>query len=417
MSITRRAARLSPGLRRLGLAGTLGLAVLPALPALAQNMFAPVAYVNDQVVTRFELDQRRQMLAVLGAPTTEKAALEALIEERLKDEVAARVGMSLNDEQTAAAIREFAARGDLQPEQFLALMARNGVSAQTVRDYITSGTIWREYARARFRQKATVSESEIDRALQNQGPSGGLRVLLSELFLPARTPEERAQSEALATRIAQDATIGSFAAAAREYSVAPSRETGGEMDWVPIGNLPGPLRASVMGLKPGEVTAPLSTGNAIGMFQLRAVAETDVPTPAPDTIRYAAYYIAGGHSPEALKRAAEVQARVDTCDDLYAVAKGQPESTLQIDSLSPSQIPQDVALELAKLDPGEVSTALTRANGQTLVFLMLCARSFDEATDEEAREQVRQELIVNRISALADSYVAELKADAAIVIP
>ena len=42
-----------------------------------------------------------------------------------------------------------------------------------------------------------------------------------------------------------------------------------------------------------------------------------------------------------------------------------------------------MALELAKLDENEVSTALTRANGQTLVFLMLCDRSYFELTPED----------------------------------
>ena len=79
-------------------------------------------------------------------------------------------------------------------------------------------------------------------------------------------------------------------------------------------------------------------------------------------------------------------------------------------------IPNDVAIELSKLDPGEVSTALTRADGQTLVFLMMCGRSY-EANDSADRDQIRQQLLSQRIGALADSFVAELRADATIVIP
>ena len=385
-------------------------------PVLAQNMFAPVAYVNDKVVTRYELTQRVALLRVLGGAASEKDALDALIDERLKAEAAARVGLSVTDEQIAQGIQEFAARGQLKPEQFLSLMAQNGVSAQTVRDFLSIGLIWRDYARGRFGAKAQVSDSEIDRALQNNGPSGGLRVLLSELFLPARTPEETAKSEALVKEIAANPTISNFAAAAAKYSVAPSREKSGRMDWVAVGDLPPALRGAVIALKPGEMTAPLSTGNAIGVFQLRQIAETDVATPNADAIEYAAYYIAGGRSEAALKRAADIKASVDTCDDLYGIAKGQPESVLDIDTLPVKDIPNDVAIELSKLDPGEVSTALTRADGQTLVFLMMCGRSY-EANDSADRDQIRQQLLSQRIGALADSFVAELRADATIVIP
>nr|WP_319250748.1 peptidylprolyl isomerase [uncultured Celeribacter sp.] len=403
---------------QLGAALALVAGLMPALsaPAQAQNMFAPVAYVNDKVVTRYELEQRQRLLSILGGSASRQTVLDGLIDERLKSEAAGRVGLEVTDEQVAAAIAEFAARGDLKPEQFLSLMAQNGVAAQTVRDYVVPGLVWRDYARARFGAKAQVSEAEIDRALQNNGPSGGLRLLLSEIFLPARDEAEKAKSEALAERIARDATIASFAAAAREYSVAPSRDDAGRMDWVNAGNLPPPLRSAVLGLKPGEVTAPLSTGNALGIFQLRSIAETDVATPRADAIEYAAYYIAGGRSEAALKRAAEVKASVDNCNDLYGVAKGEPEEVLQIDTLPVSDIPNDVAVELAKLDPGEVSTALTRSNGQTLVFLMMCGRTY-AATEDADREQVRQRLLSNRIGALADSFVAELRADATIVIP
>lgn len=385
-------------------------------PAAAQNMFAPVAYVNDKVVTSYELNQRIQFMSVLGSTPTRQAALDALIEDRLKENEMERVGLELTDEQIAQGIQEFASRGGLRPEQFLSLMAREGISAQTVRDFVGVGLLWREYARARFASKAQVSEVEVDRALQNNGPSGGLRVLMSELFLPARTPEERAESEALAKRIAARPTIGAFAAAAREYSVAPSRDKAGRMDWVNIGDLPPALRGTVAGLKPGEITAPLSTQNAIGLFQLRSVAETARPTPKADAIEYAAYYIAGGRSEAALKRAAEVEARVDSCEDLYTVAKGEPAEVLQIDTLPAGDIPTDVAVELAKLDPGEVSTALTRANGQTLVFLMMCGRSYGNSGEAD-REQVRNQLQTRRLAALADSFVAEMRADATIVYP
>ncbi|WP_460273658.1 peptidylprolyl isomerase [Celeribacter sp. ULVN23_4] len=396
--------------------GVLGLALAIPTLATAQNLFAPVAYVNDKVVTRYELNQRMQMLTILGGAQGQKETLDALIDERLKQEAADRVGFKLTDEQVATGIRDFAARGDLKPEQFLSLMAQNGVSAQTVRDFVSSGYLWREYARARFASKAQVSEAEIDKALQGTGPSGGMRVLLSELFLPARNAEEAAQSDALAKQIAANPSVSAFAAAVEKYSVAPSREKAGRLDWASIGDLPPPLRSAVMGLKPGEISAPLSTGNAIGIFQLRSIAETNTPTPNADAIEYAAYYIAGGRSEAALKRAAQVKASVDTCEDLYSIAKGEPESVLQIDTLPVDQIPNDVALELAKLDPGEVSTNLTRADGQTLVFLMMCGRSYAASADAD-RDAVRNQLQSQRISALADSFIAEMRADATIVIP
>ncbi|MCA0043701.1 peptidylprolyl isomerase [Celeribacter litoreus] len=394
----------------------ISLAFTIGAPAVAQNLFAPVAYVNDSVVTTYELEQRMRLLTILGGAPDRENTLDELINDRLKAAAAERVGLEMTDEQIASGIAEFAARGDLQPEQFLTLMSQNGVSAETVRDFVGIGVIWREYARARFAVKAQINEDEIDRALQNNGPSGGLLVSMSEIFLPARTPEETAQSEALARQISANATIASFAAAARDYSVAPSRDRSGRMEWAAIGDLPPPLRSAVLGLKPGEVTQTFNTGNAIGIFQLRGLAETDTRTPPADAIEYATYAIEGGRTTEALTRAAEIKANVDTCDDLYGVAKGQPESVLSIDTVPAGEIPTDIAVELSKLDAGEVSTALTRNDDQTLVFLMLCGRSYAAQADTD-RETIRTQLQSQRIGALADSFVAQLRADANIVIP
>ncbi len=83
-------------------------------------------------------------------------------------------------------------------------------------------------------------------------------------------------------------------------------------------------------------------------------------------------------------------------------------------ALPPAEIPTDIAYELSKLDPGEVSTALTRADGQTLVFLMLCGRTAAVAEDAD-RSQVEIGLRNRRLSEVSDSYLAQLRANARIV--
>lgn len=81
---------------------------------------------------------------------------------------------------------------------------------------------------------------------------------------------------------------------------------------------------------------------------------------------------------------------------------------------SPGEISQDIAIELSKLDPGEVSTALTRSNGQTLMFLMMCGRTA-AANQEASREDVINALRQQRLVGYADQLLAELKANARIV--
>ena len=60
-----------------------------------------------------------------------------------------------------------------------------------------------------------------------------------------------------------------------------------------------------------------------------------------------------------------------------------------------------------------MSTALTRSDGNTLVFLMLCGRT--AALNETAsREEVALQLRQQRLSGYSDSLLEELRADARI---
>jgi peptidyl-prolyl cis-trans isomerase SurA len=272
--------------------------------------------------------------------------------------------------------------------------------------------------RERFVGRDGVTEADVDRAIKRQATAPGVRVLLNEIILPANTPAALAASERRAAEITRITSLDAFARAARSFSVSPSRAAGGRIDWLPIGNLPPAVAAQVLTLAPGQVTPPISIPNAIALFQLRQIEEVAAATPETLSVDYAAFYIPGGRSEAALAEAARIRARVDTCDDLYGVARDLPPSVLQRSTVAARDVPGDVALELAKLDENEVSTALTRDNGQALVFLMLCDRT--AAASEEApvdRAAIRNRLINQRLASYASAYLAELRANATITYP
>lgn len=385
--------------------------------ASAQGLFTPVIKVNDRVITTYEINQRALLLKALGTRgDLQRQAREQLIEDRLKLDATDRAGIRLTVDEIEDGVAEFASRTRLSPEEFVQGLADEGVSPETFRDFVVASLTWRELIRARFGGRAQITEEEVDRAIGQLNQTGGLRVLLSEIILPARPdlPDEVERSQRLAQELSTIQGIDNFSQAARQYSVVPSRERGGRMEWLDISNLPAPLRPVILALKPGEVSAPIDLAEAVLLFQLRGIEETAAPPPSVAAVEYVQYFIPGGRSADGLAAAAKVASRVDTCDDLYGVAKGQPKEVLQRDALAPSQIPSDIALELAKLDRHEVSTALTRNNGETLVFLMLCGRTADLSLDEN-REQVRQRLRSQRLASYADGLLAELRADALIL--
>ncbi len=385
-------------------------------PAMAENIFAPAAKVNDQVVTKYEVEQRVQFMTLLGsAGNTPKEVVDTLINEKLQLQAASALGIALTDEQMTEGMTEFSGRANLTTDKFIQALEEGGVAKETFRDFISAGLAWRELVGAKFGPRSQVSEAEIDRAVALSSSKGGIRVLLSEIILPADTPELTEQNKQVAEQISKIRSMSAFSAKARQVSAASSRGQGGRLGWMPLSNLPEELRGTILALSPGKVTAPISIPNGIVLFQMRAIEETNAPRISDSAIEYARYLIAGGRSEAALKEAARIKDKVDTCDDFYGIALGQPKERLTIETREASQIPKNIAIELAKLDKGEISTNLTSANGENLVFLMLCGRT-PKMSEDVSRDTIRTQLINQRVAAYADGFLAELRADAHITI-
>lgn len=411
--------RLPRLFRAIALAAPLVLGAFPlamtAPAAQAQGLFAPAILVNEKAVTGYELQQRERMLQVLNAPGDARAlAREQLIDDRLRIQASEDAGILPTEEEVLTGMEEFAGRANLSREEFVQSLAGAGVAEQTFRDFVRAGLSWRQLVQARFGSQSAVSDAEVDRALSSGGNgTSNVRVLLSEIIMPA-PPAEAEAVRARAERISELTSESAFSAEARRYSATASRESGGRLPWQNVSDLPPVLRPLVLGLSPGQVTDPIPIPNAIALFQLRGIEETGFSAPEVAAVEYAAYYMPGGRSAETLARARVLASKVDRCDDLYGVARGQPENVLDRGSLPPAEIPTDIAMELSKLDPGEVSTALTRSNGQTLVFLMLCGRT-NAVSEDSSREDLVLGLRNQRLGNLADGYLAQLRADARII--
>ena len=393
--------------RRIGLAALVLIGSLQSA-AQAQGLFDPVISVNRAAITAYELEQREQFLEILQRSSgMAQQARDSLIEDRLKMAAADRAGIKLGGAELLSAMDDFAANANLELEQLLETLAQSGVDEQTYRDFIMVGVTWRELIRARFAARSAPSEAEIDRALASAGAQGGVKVLLTEIVLPAGSAEELNNARQTAERLGRISSTADFSEQARRLSVAQSRVNGGRLEWANLSDLPDGLRPIISGLRPGQITTPLEVPNAVVLFQLRDVAETTVQSPEISTVKYA--HLKG--PADAVKAATKM---ADTCDDFYGAAKNNPSLTLTIRSESPDQMSQALSLRLMGLDKNEFDDMPAAAAGNHAEIVMLCARVY-AALEDVSRGQVADNLRSARISSLADGFLAELRASADIV--
>lgn len=406
------------GLRALVLGSCLAFGPTIVPDAMARDAtavaspFAPVLRINNSVITQFELDQRKRFLMVLRQPgDPEKEALKGLIQDRLAAEEARRFGVRLTSEQISTGMTEFAGRANLSAEQLIEALGQSGIAAETFRDFVANGLLWRDIIRGRFGDSVSISEAEVDRVIVNGTNRTAMQLLLSELAIPYEGDPETALTLARTLRT-EITTEDGFASAARRYSASPSAGRGGRLDWTPAANLPPQIVQLALALGPGQVSEPVTLPNAVVLFQLRDVAEDQSAEGPLVDVEYAEYLLPNVEG--VLAEAVALSNRIDTCKDLYEEARGLPEDRLTVTTISVPELAGDIGLELAQLDPGEASTALTR--GGYRVFLMLCSRSAKGEAPID-RDQIRNRLISQELTNRAELYLEELRSEAIIETP
>lgn len=390
------------------------LSALPAPQAAAQNIFAPVITIDGRAITRYELNQREAFLGILRAPgNLAEQAEEALINERLQAQAATRAGLVVTEEQLRTGMSEFAARANLETDAFVTAIGQVGISAETFRDFVVAGLLWREYVQARFAAPARVTESEVDRALEQAAQETGARVRLAEVVL-STAPERAERTLELINEItANGRNADDFTAYARRFSMAPSRTNGGLRDWVELNEIPPALAEVILTLRPGEISDPVPLGeNVIALFQVRGLTEIG-PRPAANVeVDYITVAIPGGRSEAALAEAEALRAGAgNDCDGLYPLVRGENQDRLTRSSVAPRSLPSDLSLAISDMDPGESTSAITRNNGTVLLFTMLCGRA-PVLEGDEARQRAQLALFNQRLTSLANGHLEELKAKA-----
>lgn len=389
-------------------AGVLGLAL--TAPVLAQDLFAPRMYINDRAITNFEVEQRALFLQVLRAPgNPEDEALKALIEDRLRQTEAERLGIKLSEKELTDGLTEFASRANLTAEEFVVELGKVGIAPETFRDFVAAGLLWRQVVRAKFLGQVPINEADVDKALAAAARPKALQVLVSELVIPAQPGQEAAamaQAEELSRSISGE---GAFAEAARRYSAAPTAGAGGRLDWLPLANLPGAIGQKVLALDAGEVSDPISVQGAVVLFLLRDVAEDPSAEPISVQVDWVEFLV-----PDDAAEIARLQAVADNCPMLMGEAKGLPEDRMTRTKAGMDAVPNDVGLELAKLDLNETSVALTRGGFRRM--LMLCGRE-PVLEPTPTRDQVREQVINQKLEGMAEVYLEELRAAAIIREP
>ncbi|HXH04447.1 MAG TPA: peptidylprolyl isomerase, partial [Candidatus Competibacteraceae bacterium] len=388
-----------------------GPSAAPSSRGSAADLDAIVAVVNDDVITRRELDaalanvQRQLRERGVQAPPAaalENQVLERLIMNQLQLRAAEKSGVTVDDQTLNAAMEAIAQRNNLSLSQLRATLEKDGYSFASFREDIR-----RELLATRLRQrvvegKLSVSEQELDTFLASaQGQVQGREFHLAQILIAV--PEgasaqqlEQAQAKArqVLERLHQGADFKRLAS-----SVSDGREAleGGDLGWRALDRIPSLFLPVVRTLKPGEVSDIVRSPRGFHIIKLleeRATSASAAPV-TQSHVRHILVRTGSGISDEQARQKLErLRERAQNGEDFAALARANSEDSASAERggdlgwIGPGTLPPPVEQELAGLQPGQVSAPFQSADGWHIVQVLERRQQAggDSATRAAARE-------------------------------
>lgn len=363
---------------------TLGLG-----PSWAQSVEGIAAVVNDEVISRYDLNARLNMIIrssnLRDTPELRqrltRQVLQTLIDESLKMQEAKRLQIKVDDKEIEKAQRRIEKQNRLAPGGLQSFLKRQGIELFVLVQQIRVTLSWTKVLRRRAAGSIDVTDDEIAKALARinanlDKPSYRVSTIL--LIVDSPTDEARVRGDA--TRLVDEIRRGaSFADIAQQFSHDASARRGGRLGWVQLGHFEKVVEDILVKMRPGEISRPIRSSVGYRIIALRSrransrtnVEETEValrqillPLPSTATPSEAA-------AQESLLRS--VSGTITGCDDMTRAAKelGQGISA-QLIKLKVRELPRDLRGIVLGLGVGRASKPVRTKAGTRI--LMVCQR-------------------------------------------
>lgn len=269
-------------------------------PVLAQNMdqsLSIAAVINDQVVSKMDVDARLNLLFIStdlpDTPEIRKKAwpqiLRSLIDEKLQLQEAKKLNITVTEGELQNALARLAQQNNFTPEQLEQAITTKGGRYSSLLDQLRATIAWSKLIRAKFGSSTTVTQEEIDEALEHIKSSlTSPQYLLAEIALNVENPGQEEEVKNLADKIVAEIVNGApFAPLARQFSQSPSAPQGGDLGWVRLGQLDPDLEGKIRAMQANQITKPIRTSDAYVILLLREIrvpTESQAPLPERDKV-------------------------------------------------------------------------------------------------------------------------------------
>ena len=396
-----------------------------------------VAVINDQVITRRDLDERLKTVSLQmqrqGTPlppqdVLEKQVLERMIQTRVQLQFARDTGLRIDDAALDSAIGRIASNNKISTQELRALVEKDGINFSKYREDIREEIVLVRLREREVENKIQIADSEIDnflKTVQQQGVGSEefnlshILVRVPEQASPEQLQERRTRTERALEQIKNGTDFRQVAAT---VSDAADAVQGGLMGWREFVQLPTLFADAVKGMKPGETSSVLRS--AAGFHILRVNERRGQVETALVTQTHARHILIKTSElvseNDARERIIKLLERIENKADFAEVARLQSEDTSasrggDLGWLSPGDTVPEFEKAMDALKPGEVSSAIRSPFGWHIIQVIE-RRAQDMSQQQQRlrarqalREQKAEEAYLEWTRQLRDSVFVELR--------
>lgn len=402
-----------------------------AAHAERQSLDTIIAVVEEDVITKNELDRKlkqiKQQLAMNNTPLPEEALLEKqivdqLINERLALQLAKRAGIQVDDSMLNDVIKRIATQNNTDPENFPQILASQGIDYKDFREDIRNELVISRTQQRVLAGRISVSEREVDEMLKkiHEQSAAAQEFHLGHILLalPENPSTEQIQDvkQKAEELVAQIKAGKNFAQMAASYSSAPHALKGGDLGWGKLAELPTVFAPFIPQMKPEDIAGPIRTPNG---FHIVKLLEVRNPQPKMEVVQKHVRHIliapnAILSDAEAKLRLEELRTRIESganfadlarahSNDLPTAGKGGDLGWIEA---SPALDKQFVAV-MTETPTGKMSTPFRTEFGWH-VLEVLDSRTQDN-TAQFQREKAKQYLENNKYREALQTWLTELR--------
>ncbi len=406
-----------------------------------QNAQGVASVVNDYLISEYDVSQRVALfIATSGireAPTGEamvqirQQVLHALEDETLQLAEAAKHKLAISKDDIDRAVQQVSNDNNMTPEQLTGTLRQGGVSMITFRKQIAAQIAWQRVVESHpLARSVQVSDEQINAALSRlKDGADKPQFQVAEIFLAVDNPQDDEKVKAEADQILQQLSLGaSFPNVARQFSRSASAASGGNIGWVQQGQLAPDIDKVLGVLQPGQVSTPIK---AEGGYYIMLVIDRREPAGAapvaapaldpdgPLPLDRLLLPLAPETPPEVMQQAIafaqSLRAGIRSCADLPAVAARAPGAQyFRLGEMRAADLSMELGDAVRKTGPGGVTEPVVSGAGVEL--LVRCDPAVREVKPfvMPTREEIQQQLFVQRLTVLARSLMRDLRRDAVV---